>query len=73
MTEPFETISSLAKQLDAGRVSSRELVEDAIARTETLNSALNAVIALDKPGALAAADKADKARVDGSTLSLIHI
>ena len=31
MTEPFETISSLAKQLDAGRVSSRELVEDAIA------------------------------------------
>ena len=34
-------------------MSLRELVEDAIARTETLNSALNAVIALDKPGALA--------------------
>ncbi|MEE3019049.1 MAG: Asp-tRNA(Asn)/Glu-tRNA(Gln) amidotransferase subunit GatA [Pseudomonadota bacterium] len=73
MTEPFETISSLAKQLDAGRVSSRELVEDAIARTETLNSALNAVIALDKPGALAAADKADKARVDGSTSPLLGV
>ena len=73
MTEPFETISSLAKQLDAGRVSSRELVEDAIARTETLNSALNAVIALDKPGALAAADKADKARADGSTSPLLGV
>ena len=73
MTEPFETISLLAKQLDAGRVSSRELVEDAIARTETLNSALNAVIALDKPGALAAADKADKARADGSTSPLLGV
>ena len=62
MTAPFETISSLAKQLDAGHVSSRELVEDAIVRTERLNQELNAVIALDKPGALAAAEKADKAR-----------
>jgi len=35
MAVPFETISSLAEQLDAGHVSSRELVEDAIARTET--------------------------------------
>ena len=73
MTEPFETISSLAKQLDAGHVSSRELVEDAIARTETLNSALNAVIALDKPGALAAADKADKARAAGATSPLLGV
>ena len=40
MTEPFETISSLAKQLDAEHVSSRELVEDAIARTERLNLSL---------------------------------
>ena len=57
MTGPFETISSLARQLDAGYVSARELVEDAIARTERLNPELNAVIALDKPGALAAAEK----------------
>ena len=73
MTEPFETISSLAKQLDAEHVSSRELVEDAIARTERLNPELNAVITLDKPGALAAADKADKARADGATSPLLGI
>ena len=71
MAVPFETISSLAAQLHAGHVSSRELVEDAIARTERLNQELNAVIALDKPGALAAAEKADKARADGATSPLL--
>ena len=35
MTGPFETIASLAKQLDAGRISSRELVEDTIVRIES--------------------------------------
>jgi aspartyl-tRNA(Asn)/glutamyl-tRNA(Gln) amidotransferase subunit A len=73
MAVPFETISSLAAQLDAGHVSSRELVEDAIARTERLNQELNAVIALDKPGALAAAEKADKARADGATSPLLGV
>ena len=73
MTVPFETISSLTKQLDAGHVSSRELVEDAIARTEKLNPELNAVIALDKPGALAAAEKADKTRADGATSPLLGV
>ena len=44
MAVPFETISSLAKQLDAGHVSSRELVEDAIARTERLNQNLTPLL-----------------------------
>jgi aspartyl-tRNA(Asn)/glutamyl-tRNA(Gln) amidotransferase subunit A len=73
MAVPFETISSLAKQLDAGYVSARELVEDAVARTERLNPELNAVIALDKPGALAAAEKADKARATGATSPLLGV
>ena len=73
MAVPFETVSSLAKQLDAGYVSARELVEDAIARTERLNPELNAVIALDKPGALAAAEKADKARATGATSPLLGV
>ena len=73
MTGPFETISSLARQLDARHVSSRELVEDAIARTETLNPTLNAVISLDKPGALAAAVQADKARADGVASPLLGV
>ena len=73
MTGPFETIASLAKQLDAGRISSRELVEDTIVRIETLNPELNAVIAQNKQGALAAADKSDKARADGVTSPLLGV
>jgi aspartyl-tRNA(Asn)/glutamyl-tRNA(Gln) amidotransferase subunit A len=73
MTGSFETISSLARELKARRVSSRELVEDALARTEALNPALNAVIALDKQGALAAADEADKARAGGLASSLLGV
>ena len=73
MTGPFETISSLATQLFNRRVSSRELVEEAIARTELINPVLNAVISLDKPGAFAAADQADKARADGETSPLLGV
>ena len=73
MTGPFETIASLAKQLDAGRISSRELVEDTIVRIERLNPELNAVIAQNKQGALAAADKSDKARADGVTSPLLGV
>ena len=77
MSGLFPTISSLARQLSEGSVSSRELVEDAIARTEQINPTLNTVISLDKEGALAAAGRADQARADGATspllLSLIHI
>ena len=73
MTGSFETISSLARELKDRRVSSRELVADALARTEALNPALNAVIALDKQGALAAADQADKARADGAASPLLGV
>ena len=73
MPGQFETISSLARQLAKGSVSSRELVEDAIVRTETFNPVLNAVISLNKESALAAADLADQARVDGSTSPLLGI
>ncbi|MCH1602719.1 MAG: Asp-tRNA(Asn)/Glu-tRNA(Gln) amidotransferase GatCAB subunit A, partial [Luminiphilus sp.] len=61
MSGLFPTISSLACQLSQGSVSSRELVEDAIARTEHINPTLNTVISLDKEGALAAAGRADRA------------
>ena len=73
MTGSFETISSLARELKDRRVSSRELVADALARTEALNPFLNAVIALDKQGALAAADQADKARADGAASPLLGV
>ena len=73
MSELFPTISSLARQLSEGSVSSRELVEDAIARTEQINPTLNTVISLDKEGALASAVRADQARADGATSSLLGV
>ena len=73
MSGLFPTISSLARQLSEGSVSSRELVEDAIARTEQINPTLNTVISLDKEGALAAAGRADQARADGATSPLLGV
>jgi aspartyl-tRNA(Asn)/glutamyl-tRNA(Gln) amidotransferase subunit A len=73
MSGLFPTISSLARQLSEGRVSSRELVEHAIARTEQINPTLNTVICLDKEGALAAAGRADQARADGETSPLLGV
>ena len=73
MTGSFETISSLSRELRERRVSSRELVADALARTEALNPVLNAVVTLDKQGALAAADQADKSREDGAASPLLGV
>ena len=60
------------KQLDAGHVSSRELVEDAIARTETLNQNLTPLLLWISP-ALWRRQKADKARAAGATSPLLGV
>jgi amidase len=46
----------LAELVRAGEVSSRELVEESLARIEALNGELNAFVVVDAEGALAAAD-----------------
>jgi Asp-tRNA(Asn)/Glu-tRNA(Gln) amidotransferase A subunit family amidase len=58
--------------LEAGELSSRELVEDVLARLDAA-SALNAVAAHDDEAALAAADEADRARADGSAAPLLGL
>ncbi len=56
---PRATLIELAADLAARRVSSRELVADALARIAAAPAALNAFITVDAEGALAAADVAD--------------
>ena len=51
--------SDLAREIRAGRATSRQAVEDNLARIETWNPRLNAFVALDAAPARAAADRAD--------------
>lgn len=53
------------RRLDRREVSSRELVESYLARIESVNAVLNAAVALDPEGAVAAAAAADEARSRG--------
>ncbi len=69
--------AAMSDRLRAGDLSSRELVEAHLALAERENPALNAWLAIDRAGALAAADKADArlaaARGEGATaLASLH-
>ncbi len=63
-----ETAAAIARK----EVSSRELLEAALARVERLDGAVNAVVALDAERALAAADQADAATARGGDLPPLH-
>ncbi|MDP5238667.1 Asp-tRNA(Asn)/Glu-tRNA(Gln) amidotransferase subunit GatA [Uliginosibacterium sp. 31-16] len=62
----IQTLKSLADALAQKKTSSRELVTDYLGRIEAQNAAINAFITVDRDGALAAADAADKAIAAGS-------
>ena len=64
----IETASAIAK----GDVSSRELLEAALARVEQFDSSINAVVALDAERALDAADAADAAVANNQRLGPLH-
>ena len=55
MTATPATLQTLRRALDAGEVSSRELVEAALARAEATRATLNAFIGLRPEAARAAA------------------
>jgi amidase len=63
MAEPSAT--TWLARLEAGEVSSRELVERTLARIEAANGELNAVTAVHPERSLAAADEADRERAAG--------
>ena len=64
----IETASAIAK----GDVSSRELLEAALARVSQLDGSINAVVALDAERALEAADAADAAVANKKPLRPLH-
>lgn len=63
MSEPSAT--TWMARLEAGEVSSRELVERTLGRIEAANAELNAVTAIYPERSLAAADEADRERAVG--------
>lgn len=67
-----EGARSLAGRLAAGEVSSRELVDACLARIETVNRRLNAVVALRADEARLEADAADRARAKGESKGPLH-
>jgi len=73
LTRPTESAARLLDELDARRVSSAELVEDAIARIEALDPPLNAVVVRDFDRARAAALLADAVRARGESRPLLGL
>ena len=69
----YRTAGDLLKALASGRVSSRELVDSAIARIEALDSKINAVVVRDFDGAQAAAAAADATLARGDRQSLLGL
>ncbi len=69
----YRTASDLVRALAAREISSRELVEAAIARIEAINPRINAVVVKDYERARAAADAADAARARGESKPLLGL
>ena len=70
---PYRTAEELLQALANRRVSSRELVDEAIARIEALDHRINAVVVRDFERARAAADDADAALSRGERRPLLGL
>ncbi|XP_044451948.1 probable amidase At4g34880 [Triticum aestivum] len=68
------TVESIHRAFAGGELTSRGLVELYLRRIASLDPALHAVVEIDAAGALAAADRADAARLelDGAALPPLH-
>jgi aspartyl-tRNA(Asn)/glutamyl-tRNA(Gln) amidotransferase subunit A len=62
------TLSELTGKLARREVSSRQIVEDCLARIDRVDPAIHAFLSVDRADALAQADAADKALASGVTL-----
>src|SRR5215472_6116864 len=71
--DDFATATSLLAELRARKVSSAELVENAIARIEKLDGKINAVVVRDFERARAAAKEADALLAKGAALPLLGL
>lgn len=64
----FASATEQLRQLQAGRVSARALLEIYLDRVDRLNGAYNLVVAADRERAWAAADEIDRRRANGAPL-----
>ena len=68
----FYSLTHLARMLDDGATSSREIVEACLANISSLDGHLHAFVEVYGDSALAAADTADAERVAGASRGLLH-
>jgi amidase len=69
----FETATRLARAIRNGRLSSREATEAHLERISRLNGPINALVVVDREGALKTARAADRRRArDGQGLGPLH-
>ena len=69
----FETATRLARAIRNGRVSAREATEAHLERIARLNGPINALVVVDRDGALKAARAADRVRAKkGAKLGPLH-
>lgn len=66
-----ERVADLAAMVRAGKVSARELTQHALARIDALNPTVNAFVALDPEGALAAAAAVDERVASGDEVGAL--
>ena len=69
MSEPLGTLAELRGALDAGAVSSAELVDRSLARAEAVEPGLHALLATQEESARAGAAEADERRARGAVRS----
>jgi len=68
----FETATALARAIRNKKLTSREATESHLERIARLNGPINALVVVDREGALKAARAADRAASKGATLGPLH-
>src|SRR5262245_61653089 len=68
----FETATRLARAIRNGRLSSLEVTQAHLERIGRLNGPINALVVVDRDGALKAAKAADRARAKNNRLGPLH-
>ena len=68
----YETAQSLARRIKAGELSARQVMENTLARIDTVNPQLNCFCFVFAERAMAKAAAADEAQARGETLGPLH-
>jgi amidase len=72
MNPCFETANRLARAIRNGRLNSTDITAAHLERIERVNGALNALVVVDRDGAMKAARAADRARAANKPLGPLH-